>query len=547
MNLLANWIKPASFTSIMKKIKSLHPLLFAVYPVLAMWAENKENIVFSQTIRSFIFVLSLCALIWLLASAALRDTEKGGLITSVALLISFSYGHVYNSLEDGFPEIGRHRILLPASGLLFLLWCWIVRKSTRTAPLTLFFSTFGILLLLAPLYTLSTYSINASVRSTQVSPFEVALTQPGNRRPDIYYIIVDGYGREDVLLNLYNHDNSAFTGFLREKGFYVADESTSNYRLTLLSLASSLNMSYLQELVPDLDQASNDYAPFIEKIWHSRVRQILAEQGYRLVSVDSGFLTTIANAEVIIAPQELTYEAVDLEREGYWIDLNEFEGLLIDTTLARLWVDWQVKQGKANVLNLVAIEGPYNRHRARVLFMINSVEQITPLEGDYFVFIHIFAPHPPFVFGPNGEQVRHTRFFTNADSPKDGIEAYLQGYSDQLTYLNVLLEQMINHILETSDPKPIIIIQGDHGPRAYEGKTAEETDLREAFGILNAYYFPDGNYSALYPSITPVNSFAVVLNNYLGTDFDLKEDHNFWSTYKRPFQFQKIERSLLLK
>jgi hypothetical protein len=29
------------------------------------------------------------------------------------------------------------------------------------------------------------------------------------------------------------------------------------------------------------------------------------------------------------------------------------------------------------------------------------------------------------------------------------------------------------------------------------------TNFRERMSILNAYYFPDGDYAALYPGITP--------------------------------------------
>ena len=63
--------------------------------------------------------------------------------------------------------------------------------------------------------------------------------------PDIYYIILDGYGRADVLQEIYNHDNTSFTSALTERGFYVGDESQSNYLRTSLSITSALNMEYI--------------------------------------------------------------------------------------------------------------------------------------------------------------------------------------------------------------------------------------------------------------------------------------------------------------
>ncbi len=37
---------------------------------------------------------------------------------------------------------------------------------------------------------------------------------------DIYFIVLDGYGRSDVLKEFYEYDNSDFLRGLKEKGFY---------------------------------------------------------------------------------------------------------------------------------------------------------------------------------------------------------------------------------------------------------------------------------------------------------------------------------------
>ena len=47
-------------------------------------------------------------------------------------------------------------------------------------------------------------------------------------------------------------------------------------------------------------------------------------------------------------------------------------------------------------------------------------------------------------------------------------------------------------------------------------------------GILNAYHLPNGGNSLLYPSVSPVNTFRVIFNYYLGADFDLLEDRSYW-------------------
>ena len=58
----------------------------------------------------------------------------------------------------------------------------------------------------------------------------------------------------------------------------------------------------------------------------------------------------------------------------------------------------------------------------------------------------------------------------------------------------------------------MILVQADHGPGSeLDRNSAERTNLRERLSILSAYCFPDRDFAGLYPGISPVNSFRVVL------------------------------------
>ena len=50
---------------------------------------------------------------------------------------------------------------------------------------------------------------------------------------------------------------------------------------------------------------------------------------------------------------------------------------------------------------------------------------------------------------------------------------------------------------------------------------------KDAWGILNAYYLPGIGQGDLYPTISPVNSFRVVFNQYFGGKFPLLPDLSF--------------------
>ena len=76
--------------------------------------------------------------------------------------------------------------------------------------------------------------------------------------PNIYYIILDGYANSKLLKETLNYDNKEFVNYLQNRGFTVIENSYSNYARTFLSLSSTLNMKYLNELALGLGEKSVD-------------------------------------------------------------------------------------------------------------------------------------------------------------------------------------------------------------------------------------------------------------------------------------------------
>jgi hypothetical protein len=384
-----------------------------------------------------------------------------------------------------------------------------------------------------------------SVESMQftVDTVEAAseLNLAGREHPDIYYIVVDGYAREDVLRTLYGYDNSQFLNFLRSEGFYVATESRSNYNQTDLSLSSSLNMSYLDFIPDTYGRELNSRSPLRELILHNEVVKFLKQDGYQVVAFDSGYdRTTLDSADIF---WDLAKEGVrSPAKNPLGLTLNGFENLLLSTSAMMVIFD---APELAEHFNLVSFEDArYSAHRFRILDSLQKVKEVPEMEGSYFVYAHIIAPHPPFVFGPHGEWItpagaytlaREGTFFTG--TPED----YIAGYRGQVEYLNSLLTTAISSILEDSNPPPLIILQGDHGPGAFlDQHSNEDSNIYERVSILNAYYLPSEDVSVLYPGISPVNSFRVVFNQVFHTNLMLLEDRSYFSTIDEPFNFELL-------
>jgi hypothetical protein len=169
-------------------------------------------------------------------------------------------------------------------------------------------------------------------------------------------------------------------------------------------------------------------------------------------------------------------------------------------------------------------------YRRRALFVLEQLEDdVLEIPSPKFVFAHLIIPHHPFVFGPNGEEVKES--ISNISSVPS-FPIYKQGYSDHVTYINKRIQEIIDIILELSPNPPIIIIQGDHGPAPFDV-------IRYRMPILNAYYFPNGT-DGLYETISPVNTFRVVLNKYFAQQYELLDDVAFFSEYDVPYDYTLI-------
>lgn len=489
----------------------IHSFLLAAYPIVALLAFNISEVEVSSGWRPLLLSALMAGILMLLSYLVYRNWGRAALITTVLLILFYSYGHVYILLKgvnvDGL-YLFRHRTLIPLWLMLATLavW-WASRKSLNITSVTYTLNVIGLFLLIMPVIQLISFSIQSGTSQTEESP--VLNLEIGSQPPDIYYIILDGYGRADVLENEFEYDNSAFLNELREMGFVVADCSQSNYAQTQMSLASSLNFNYIDALSDRFVAGSEDRTGLDALIQHSTARASLEKAGYKTVAFATGFLfTELTDADYFLGP-------------GYsWGQLNEFEALLMETTFARLLQD-----GNRFGMQTSGSE----RFRERTLFTLEKVDELSYIPGPKFVFVHLIAPHPPYVFGPTGGPVEPAEAGTT--KTQEGAEHY----RDQVIYINSRILEVVPKIIANSPTPPIIVIQGDHGPTVPSSPRARMSNL-------NAYFLPGAD-TSVYPTITPVNTFRVIFNTYFGQDLELLDNVSLYSEYDDPFNWRVVPNS----
>lgn len=532
---------------------AIHPLILPIFPILSLYLSNMGQGFLSQAapILGGVFALSLIG--WALTFTLMKDRNKSALIVSAFFVLFFSFGHSLTALSVVLERLNLLDtlwfILYARHARLFWTVIWIalvigftifVAKGKRNVKKLTEFLNFmavtlvviaagnfiladGFRLYLRPVIERFTSQIHSQAPVAQADyqmkhqvfmPFiskpepqaaglaqhfeEIWLSDlppvenPSHELPDIYYIIPDMYIRADYLTELYQCDTSDFSSFLEDQGFYIARESRSNYHLTTHSLASSLNYMYLNDLAKQIGYIIR-FSLSAQMIQQNRLTAFLESQGYTTIAFATGFwFTEFKDADIYMEPPA-----------SKWIP-SEFEAGVIKLTPLSAFSIFDQSRDEA--------------YRRRALYTLNHIPDGTKIDGPAFVFAHILSPHDPFVFDAYGAPIPSQDGYT--------YEEYKKAYCNQVLHINRRLQEVVDEILSHSPKPPIIIIQGDHG--AIYGVDYGDY-INERMSILNAYYFPDQNYADLYPGITPVNTFRIVLNNYFGADYALLDDISYYT------------------
>jgi hypothetical protein len=508
----------------------LHPFLISIFPVLSLLASNLPEVRISDSYRSFIMILASATVLLILLKLLLRDWGKAAILSSLYFTLFFSYGHIYAALKGSVIaglQIGSHRYLIIIWLIILAAGTWYVIKWDRPVDrATRILNILGIVLLIQPGFILVSSLIetgnqsptNGFIQSHDPETQEIS----AGEMPDIYYLIVDAYAREDILRDQFNHNNSAFINFLEDRGFYVAEGSTSNYLHTYFSLTSSLNMDYVQNL--EMDLSTGELGVFVPYIKQSLVRRQLEALGYSTVAFATGWVNTeIEDADYFIAPE--MGPLTEFRIQG---GLNAFETMLIHTSMGKIISD--LDRLPLNRWLSARLKNPYDVQREIILMIFDRLTVVPSIPGPKFVFAHILSPHSPYLFDSDGSEVDPEGPFTlsQTDSALTGTEGRVR-YRNQLIYINTRVEEVIDAILANSERLPIIILQSDHGPG--EGFSREDPNLQSLearSAILNAYLLPSDCNRNLYPTITPVNTFRIIFNCYFGSSYELLDEITYF-------------------
>ena len=499
-------------------------IAFALYPILHIAASNPGQVDAPSLALALVATLATSLALLFALRLLLGGWIRAGLGTTWFVVLFFAYGplNAWMSGTGGEPDQQlvaatawsgeRLDVIHSVLWILLLVFGWLLLRRLRgTAgrlPPALNLVS-GVLLAFALVQWLTSAGLRAD--DTQQQAGAVAIPSD---RPDVYFILLDGYARADVLSQYYGYDNRPFLDGLERRGFQVAAASDSNYNWTFLSLASALNMDFVQNLMGDaLDPRSTDRELVYRLLRDNRAAAFLRARGYRYVHLQSTWGGTGSNP---FADEFLSC------RGGLFRD---------DFLLAIAEASWLRALGSRATMDLADCH----------LRNFETLAALAREPGPKFVLAHFVPPHHPYLFDRHGNVLRNANLSNQFEFQKQLWEQR-DGYVEQLMFVNSRIESLLDRLISESDRPPIILLQSDHGTNLRRGLPAAE-HYRIRLANLNAVLLPGAPMDLVPEDSTSVNLFRMVFNRYFDARLPLLADRRFVSPFPQPFDFTEVDRN----
>ena len=130
----------------------LYPFLLAVYPILALWNTNFDRMGIIEIVLPITTTLLISLVIFLLLRLILRSWSKAALLTSLLIVLFFTYGHIFNLLVQN--SLFGVRETQPRNFIIFWLLIFlagsylILRYGKRSVGLNQYLNYVGLMLVI---------------------------------------------------------------------------------------------------------------------------------------------------------------------------------------------------------------------------------------------------------------------------------------------------------------------------------------------------------------------------------------------------------------
>ena len=439
----------------------IFPFLLAFLPAWQLILKNYDELIFQDILIS-LSIIAISIAVWVVITKIIKNGNKAALITGVGVAFFFYFGYLQDAL---FYPLNKTSVLMIISIIVFIISTIYFVKSKKNFALSIkIANVFTVTMIL---FTLIQFVIPGALAE----------------KPNVYHIILDEYTDNEILLKQFGYNNEKFLEFLNKNGFYMPDKTFSTFGSTPNELNLILNMDY--------PISSGWVSDAYQDLKTNKVMSTFSDQNYSVIETNS-------------AMRWKDFSDVDTH---LCYDVDFINSEFLDQVLRKSIIRYFMEQHQTDT----------RRDIVRCTF--NELSEIAlQSNGPTYVFAHLYVPHPPFIFGPNGENV------TPDHREISGLQSWEnpQGYINQLIYATNQVSVVIKNIVK-NDPNAIIIVQGDTGTlTGTDIETYTMKDVYQRHSILYAVRIPDVNN---LESVMPVNTYRIIFNNYFNMDYEYLEQH----------------------
>lgn len=510
-----------------QKIKiffSTKPLFLLLLPLFFIYSGYNELFGFLNlrfVAVNFLAVLFSITIVLTISFLLFRNISKAAVFTFFICLFCLVFGYLHDSLKQLQPPVlfTKFTVLLPIIALLFVLLLIYLRKRKKGfTELNLFLNLLFVILLLSEIpNSIRRYRLDKSVhnlidfRFNALKAYNPSHQLPDSLKPDIYFLVFDAMASSKSLQSGLGKDNFKLDSFLHQQGFYVATNAKANYNWTIHSLSSTLNMDYLPGWIAPVMNDAKAYFWGSSSFLDNSLFTILKKEGYSINSY-----------------QPISFDNKDWPGTPYFNGLrkNHFYYKTLPGRIFRdvFWNYSKIDIGFIKNLQMQIIE---ERNREKHSYFDTTkalIKNTCSLTGSpKFVYGHFMLPHEPYTFDSSG----------NVKSPEQTIikksEDDADAYFNQVLFADKVIKELVSYIQQHNKRNAVIIVEGDHGYRSFENTEHQNY----TFQNFSAIYFPDQQYELLYDSVSPVNTFRIVLNKYFAAGFPLLKDSSTLVTQQK--------------
>lgn len=485
-------------TSIWKFLNNdWHFLLLIIFFITHGYSEYVALIPLIELIWLFVVLGAASLVLFWIGKLFFKERRKAALFMSFFLAVFLFFGAFQDFLGQFHitSAIAQLRVFVPLALVAILAGLIILKKiSWRFSRLRVFLNALLLVYILVDVFTIA-YKLIAPARQPSFSSYGLKNCDTC-ARPSIYFILMDEYSGSDALKQYFNYDNSRFEQSLEAEGFKVNRHTTSNYLLTVFSVASTLNMEFIHDLGRSTADNHFGYRKAVKLISDNTVMNFMRSNGYhinnfsylRLPDASPVFKADYLPGEIDLITQKTLYSRI----------ANNMRRVM-----ANMFQNAEVMREQE--------ESFINNNEAMINGVLNQAR--TKQSQPSFTYVHMMMPHDPIAFDSTGNRI--TPFWARDHyTQQQRDDAYLQ----YLVYTNNRMRSFVSELKKATKGQAIIILMSDHGYRRIPAK------LGLAWNTFNAVYLPQQQYSKWYNGITNVNQFRVLLNSAFGQQLPLLQD-----------------------